>query len=168
MSIPIGRHPARGIEAKFGKAGTGTPEIAVLFELTEGAAKGHRITWHGYFSDRAQQRTFEALRYMGWQGDDLLTLNGPLASVADQEVELDCGEEEYDGKLHIKVNWVNRLGGGVALKEEMGADELRKFAASMKSAARGVTGDRRDAPRRDGGAAGGGGTGVDPNDDLPF
>ncbi len=144
MNLPsIGKHRARAVEAKVGKASTGTPQIAILFAVKtpDGAQEtGEEITGYLYLSDGAFQRTIEALRHCGWQGDDL----SDLSSVGSQDCEIEVAEETYNGSASLKVKWVNALGrGGVFLKEEMGPQELKAFAAQMRGKVRAVDGGKK-------------------------
>lgn len=120
-----GHHKARALEWKLGRAGTGTPQIGVNFKLES----GEEIAWYGSLSEKAFDRTVESLRHCGWEGDDLASITG----LDKNEVSLDIGPDEYRGVVTLKVNWVNRIGGGVAMREELAGDELRAFAAQMKS-----------------------------------
>lgn len=168
-----GHQKARAAEWAIGVASTGNKQVAIDFELSDG--KEH-ITWYGSLSEAAFDRTIESLRYCGWEGDDLSN----LAGLDKNEVSLDIGWDDYGGQNRLKVNWVNRVG-GVAMKDQLAGDELRAFAAQMKSriAAIGKTPKPRQQqmrtdppPRRQGGdrpedygipSGGKGG-----NDDLPF
>lgn len=157
-------------DVQFGKAKSGTKQVAIPFRVTEGDFAGHVITYFGFFTDKTWKRTLEALRYCGWKGDDLSEL-GPL----DQEVEIVVEHEEYDGKTRAKVAWVNRIGSGrVQLQDPMGDDELRQFAAQMRTRAQGVP--EAEGPPANGSSGGGGHPfapdsdfgGPAPEDDIPF
>lgn len=129
MSLTPGKYRVRAVAHKFGRAGTGTEQIAVDFEVAEGPYAGEHITWYGFFTDATEERTLESLRYCGWQGDDLTD----LSTLGSEECEIDVGEETYEGNRQLKVKWVNRPGsGGVAMKDEMSPDELHSFAQRMK------------------------------------
>jgi hypothetical protein len=105
-----------------------TEQIAVRFEILDGEFAGHFITWFGYFSDAARDRTMEALRTCGWNGDDILALTG----MGSCKVSLVIEDEHYQGKTHSKVRWVNRLGGGVKMASTMDEARRRLFAARMR------------------------------------
>lgn len=121
---------ARAKEWALGHSSTGKEQIAVLFELTSGEHAGQSITWFGYFTDGAVDRTLDSLRYCGWQGDNLAELD----SLDANEVELVLAEEEYEGKVRTKVQWVNRPA-RLALKEQMSAAQAAAFAQKMRGKA---------------------------------
>jgi hypothetical protein len=122
--IVPGTFRARAVAADLGFAGTGTEQIAISFEFLDGENAGMHITYYGFFTDRARERTFESLRNCGWKGDDLSDLSG----VGDNDVEIVI-EMEDD---RPRVRWVNRLGGGLALGTRMTDEQKRRFAAEMR------------------------------------
>lgn len=132
--IEAGKYYARAVGAAVGKANTGTDQIAVQFEITSaGEFTGHSITWYGYFTDAAFNRTIESLRTAGWKGTDLADLSdfGPdNQTVCEIVIE---HEPDQNGKLRARVKWVNREnGGGPALKNQLAGNDLKSFAARMK------------------------------------
>lgn len=131
MSELNGTYRARAREWAFGMSKSGTPYIAVAFEILEESADGHRITWYGYLSEKPSKRTMEAMRYCGWDNDDVTAPTGLNAN----EVELVIKPETYEGKTHSKVQWVNRVGGLGLKVDEVDEAQRRAIAASMKSAA---------------------------------
>ena len=126
---------AKGFD--FGWTKNHSEQVAVCLEIVGGDWDGAELTWWGYFTEKTQARTLEALRYMGWQGDDLEAMTG-LGSIQCQIVVED--ELGQDGKTYPRIRWVNRLGGGgrVKLAQPMDADERRRFAATMRSHAAAV------------------------------
>lgn len=134
--IQPGKYTAVAVaeDVQWGKTKTDKVQVAIPFRIEEGQHAGHTITWFGFFTEKARERTLESLRFCGWKGNDLANL-GPL----DQQVEIVVDEEEYDGKVRTKVQWVNRLGSGkVKLNETLDPNELRTFAAEMRGLAQGV------------------------------
>jgi len=129
--FPLGTHKARAVDCVLGMTGTGKEQVGVLFEHVE---TGERITWYGYFTDGTFERTIESLRYMGWQGTDLLDFRQGLPAGCDNEVDVVVEDEtdERDGKVRRKVRWVNG-NGGVAVKETLDDAQARVFAARMKA-----------------------------------
>lgn len=122
---------AKAFEADLGFTGGGKEQIAVAFRLLEGPDQGKVITWYGFFSEKAIERTFESLRHCGWKGDDLTNLDG----LYDKEVRLVIEHEQgQDGETRAKVRWVNPMG-GVALRTRMSPSELNAFAQKMKGKA---------------------------------
>jgi hypothetical protein len=138
--VPEGRYIAIGspveiegarVWAQFGKSPEkGTPQVVVAVEILEGEESGRVLTWFGYFTDKTADRTLEALRFLGFKGEDLTTLpSQPL----DQKVEIIVRHEDYNGKTQARIAWINRPGGGgFKLDKPMPANDLRMFAASLK------------------------------------
>lgn len=122
-----GKYRAKARTWGLGESSKGTPEVAVEFVLSDPAMEGASITWHGYLTDAAFDRTVESLRHCGWTGDDL----SDLAGLDAHEVDLVVVNEEYEGKVHPKVKWVNKAG-GLALKTPMTPEKAKAFAASMR------------------------------------
>jgi hypothetical protein len=112
----------------LGATSSGNKEVAVLFDILDESAEYSSLTWRGYLSDAAFERTIESLRICGWEGDDLSKLEG----LDKNEVELVVEEEEYEGKIQTKVRWVNRLG-SLSIKAPLEGDQLKSFAAAMQS-----------------------------------
>jgi len=117
----------------FGTSARGTEQVAVEVEILDGEEAGRFMTWFGYFSEKTSERTVEALRLLGWQGDDITKLEG----LGSRRVSIVVEHEDYDGKTNAKIQWVNRLGGlGVKLKTPMDDKAKRVFAAKMKGLAK--------------------------------
>jgi hypothetical protein len=123
--------------------------IAVGFEAVEEYA-GETITWLGYFTEKTTARTIESLQHMGFQGDDLVQLEDAGADACLEllpaVVDLVCEPEEYDGKWTLKVQWVNRSGGGrFKAKKPLVGGELKAFAAQLKGSFRNARGPQNGA-----------------------
>ena len=117
--------------ARFGESGNGTKQVLIYFEVIEGDYAGTRVPWFGFFTTAAWQRTIESLRYCGLKGDDLSTIN---QQELNQRVTITIEHNEQGDKVYPRVSWVNRPGGStIKLKKPMGTNELRGFAAQMKS-----------------------------------
>jgi hypothetical protein len=176
--IPEGTYRARGVPGsiQLGTTDNGNPQVAASFELLDETHAGKSVPWYGYFTDKTQKRTLEALRIAGWSNDDLDNIEG----FGDTEVDIVVEHNEWEGKVRARVAWVNRPGsGGLALKTPMNDGQRKAFAAKMKGLA--VLSRReaerekpkaapttRTAPKRV--AAGGGAEGFPPaaDDDIPF
>jgi len=127
--LPKGTYRARAIAAEFGFTQNGTEQVAVTFEVNEESEfNGDQITWFGFFTDATSERTVQALRACGWEGDDLENLAGFDAN----EVELVVGHEQYQGKTVAKVQWVNKPGNRVVLKHKMTDAQRAELSARMK------------------------------------
>lgn len=133
--IQAGRFIAHAHVAKLGTTETGKDQIGVQFRLDEGPDEGELVSWYGYFTDKAVQRTLESLRHCGFVGYDLNVFDGtPEATsrLLPRSVELDIEIEEYEGKSRPKVRWVNAAGGMPFVKKEMDAARRAAFASAMK------------------------------------
>lgn len=128
MTLKSGTFTIKGVRGMLGFTNSGKEQVAVeLSVVDEGDFFGERITWYGYFTELTFDRTLESLRILGWNGDDLSDLSGIDQNEAQAVIE----EEEYDGKLRLKVKWINAKG-GLALQKPMSDGEASAFAARMK------------------------------------
>jgi hypothetical protein len=191
LPMQKGYYAARATDTpiKFGTASTGTNQISVEFELLGEEWPNERFTWLGNFTDLTAERAVESLQIAGWQGDDLSELDDqPASRFLTEEVSLVIEPDtDNNGVVRLKVQWVNRPGGGkFKFKNELAGNDLKAFAAQMKATVKSVRASggapRRTAgagQQRAGGSGGGGGYGranapsdrnVPPpsDDDLPF
>jgi len=123
--IENGHYLAKAIEWKLGITSKGGEQIGVLFQLKD---SGQTIVWYGYFTEKTTERTLESLEYMGWDGVDITDPKG----LDKNEVQLVIEQEQNDeGKFFPRVRWVNRLGGGLAFKEELSGGALQSFKQRM-------------------------------------
>lgn len=125
--IAPGTYRATAIRATLGESKTGKEFVAVDFELDDGAAT--QIQWRGFFTEKTADRTFESLRACGWKGDDLGDITFPDGNAVHLVIE----DEEYEGKTHSRVQWVNAIR-GPSVKGEMDANARKAFAAKMRGA----------------------------------
>lgn len=129
MELANGVYKAKAVGGAMGFTSNGNEQIGVQFRLLGEGLEGRYITWRGYFTDKAIDRTIESLRICGWQGNEL----EDLAGIDTNEVELVVENEEYNGVTTPKVRWVNRSG-GLAMSAPMQPEQLRSFSAKMKGA----------------------------------
>ena len=126
--IQAGTHQAKATDARLGFANTGNEQVAVRFELTD---TGERVTWYGYFSERAIDTTLRALRACGWKGDDL----SDMSTIGDEDVEL-VVEHEVNldtGKTFPRVRWVTGISSPrIKLKHAMDEQQRREFAERLR------------------------------------
>jgi len=112
----------------LGESSTGKEQVAVSFPIPDGNGGERHLAWYGYFTEATAERTIESLRHMGFEGDDLTRLEG----LDKHEVELVIEDEEYEGKVHEKIQWINRAGGAL-VKTPLEGEKLGSFAAQMKA-----------------------------------
>lgn len=130
MTSMQGTHKARAKEWALGHSSNGNEQVAVLFEITQGSHAGKSITWFGYFTEAATDRTLDALRYCGWEGDDFVNLVG----LDTNEVEIVIEPDTYEGKTRDRVKWINRPT-RLALREQMTPQSQAAFAVRMRAKA---------------------------------
>ncbi len=141
--ISIGKHRARGSDGGFGESSQAkTKFVRVPFVITQGEFTGQSVSWDGYFTDGARDRTIQSLRYCGctFPGDDITNLEG----IDKNEVEIVVEHEPYtfpvgharagESITRVRVAWVNGGTGGIREEEQMDPAKKAAFAASMKGA----------------------------------
>lgn len=155
------RYRAKAVSWALGRAGTGTPQVGIEFELQDGDHKGERIS--GYFSltDAAAEYTLEKLINCGWTGTEVGELDDPKASASmtANVVELvvepedivdkdghDMLDDEGYVRQRLRIQFVNR-GGGLAMKAAMTGDDKSLLSAKMKVKLAAI---RAKAPRSSG------------------
>lgn len=174
--IGAGRHLVNVVGHQLGRSegGRQTPFIAVLFESDQ--TIGDRITWYGYLSDAAIERTVATLEKLGW---DPAKYDGRLESLHNTDVlhgaaaEIVVEMETHEGKTRAKVKWVNFPGEG-GMGEGMAVQDVTAFSDSMRAkilSAKGPTPNGKAGPSKQPVAAGAGRSSKplsQPDDDLPF
>lgn len=136
--------------AQFTTSKKGNVQIVLPFIVVDGEYIGHTITWFGTMHDTpdskgktGKDRVVEALRHMGFVGDDLTS----LMDISDEQaqrllpnnVELVVRPEEYEGRINVKVQFINRAGGArIDVKNAMSKDDMRAFSARMRSVLKNV------------------------------
>ena len=130
--MQAGRQPARATNLQFGTAETGTVQVAVTFEITDGDDRGEYITWTGSLTEKAAPHALKALAVCGapmGKTLDQLTIDD-LQSFVSLVVEY----ETHEGKARPRVKWVNRPGGGgFTMKHPIEGAELRLLGAEWKA-----------------------------------
>lgn len=129
--IEAGTYYARGTDVEFGFANN-KEQVAVRFRIEGGNADGQELAWFGFFTDKSAERTMEALRFCGWETNDLGDISTDV--VGRNLVKIVVEHDEYDGKTRAKIAWVNRAGGPL-VKNSMDAGQKTDFARRMKALA---------------------------------
>ena len=132
--LPIDRKltvTAHAKGANFTESGTKkTPQIEVLFEIDTPEFQGEQITWYGFLTDKAVERTLESLRYAGWKSSDINDLTD-LSKEDVPGVELVIEPDTYNGDTKAKVQWVNRAGGRGG--NTISADKAKEMNARLRA-----------------------------------
>jgi hypothetical protein len=129
-----GKYRAQPTQAEYGKASTGSDQIAITFRLLDGPEAGQHIAYFGYFTEATAEHTFEAMTNAGWDGVDLADVSmigregGPLVQLV-----IANEEDKRDGGVRSRVRYVNRVAGPV-LKQKMTEGERADFAKRMRGA----------------------------------
>ena len=128
-AIQVDDENGRPVYCRFGTASTGTKQCLVMFtvEYDDGSVV---LPWFGFFGSESWERTVQSLRYCGFRGDDISTIN---SQKLDEPVTVKVEHEERnDGRVYARVAFVNRPGARIKFNSPMGANELRHFAAQLK------------------------------------
>lgn len=132
-TIQPGTHLVHVKSHVLAKTSTGKEQLAVTFE----DENGDLITWYGYFTDQAIQRTTESLKILGWKPEEhdyrVASLHGTDLLVG-AEAEIVVENEEYDGKTRPKVRWVNSPGSAGGVREILTDEEAGSFSQRMRAA----------------------------------
>jgi hypothetical protein len=128
MIYATGKFRAQALEGSLGYSTTGKEEIAVQFLILEGPDEGKRITWWGYLSDAAADRTLESLLHTGWDGEDVSVLTG----LGSKDATIVIQEDTYKGVKRTKVAWVNQLSRGPTNDKAMDDSQRTSFAERMR------------------------------------
>jgi hypothetical protein len=139
--IAEGTYTARAVQWDWGLTRDGKEQVVVQFEIVEGPYQGWCQTWYGSFSEKAQARTIESLRYAGWKNDDIMTMEGMGDILCQIVIAHEVQQEGKNaGNTIARVRWVNRLGGGgpIKLDRPMDMAQKRMFAQKLKLHARQV------------------------------
>jgi hypothetical protein len=135
MTMEAGEFSAKAVSWDFGYTSNNNEQVAVEIQFLEGPNKGQSLTWYGGFSEEPAgektrtEWTLLDLRKLGWDGKDLMALDGMGSRTVRAKVEPDT----YNGKTTMKIKRIF-AGGGLALKNKMSDDAKKSFAERiMKS-----------------------------------
>lgn len=86
-----------------------------------------------WLTDATFDRTMDTLTMLGWDGADLNALNG-TELLCGKEAWVVVAEEEYEGKVRDKIQFVNPVGGGQSaqrMEDKDAADLAKKLKAKV-------------------------------------
>lgn len=145
--VPEGIYTARAAgDVVLGESrNKGTPFIECMFQISGGEHQGQQVRWTSYFHETPDrrgktgaERTLDAMRLCGWDGDDLSEfVDGELHGLDAREVAITVEHQTYvtqEGEERTKavVQWVNRAGGGLNVQCAMTQTKAAGFADRMK------------------------------------
>lgn len=141
--IKPGKYKAIPIAGKFGESGQKkTPGVGIQFQFEPVPGQIEVLSWTGWLSERAMERTFKTLALCGY---DEAKGNLPDGTIPREyfdpkaEVEIDVQEEQYindkgEPKTSMKIAWVNKLGGsGFAVADAGNVATMLKGIGGLKA-----------------------------------
>lgn len=110
----------------------GSPMVMIRFKYEDGDKDAHFINWYGTFaSDKSSEITCEALAVCGWTTNSPADLaKGAGSGVLDEtrQVSITLKNDEYEGKVRLKVAYINPPG-GAGFRDSMGhAEAVKAFS----------------------------------------
>jgi hypothetical protein len=125
MSLKPGQYKAVPSNWGFSKTPEkGTEQIFVEMLIDAGEST-ETLTWFGYFTDKAKDRTIETIYKLGFNGDfdGLASGHDTKALDISNQVMVTIENDTYDGKETFKIKWINAIG------EQHGIKRLDKAEA---------------------------------------
>lgn len=141
--MKIGTHRAKVIAKQWSEAKSGEEYISIRFARVD--APDETILWSGFLGSKVdaggktqQQRTEDAMRATGWNGDYL-----DLSSIGTKECEIVVQENVYQGKTEIQCRFVQPIGTAASfMPRQLDADKAKRLADRLnRQAGRKVEGD---------------------------
>lgn len=137
-----GNYTARAKTWGFRPTQGGDVMLAVLFEIKTGVDGHGNAVWHDFprpknlaFTDKSEERSFESLKYMGWNGNDIMDLaknGGGINQEVDVTIQMSGEWEDTKGKKRPpspEIAWINPISG--IRGEEIATPILASWAAKM-------------------------------------
>lgn len=116
-----------------------TPFVEFNYKIETGPNSGGVLKFTGYFSEKTMERTFEAMRTSGWEGDDLAEFaDNELHGLGKNLVSVQAELEEYVNKegrkaITARAAWVNPLG-YIDTKRAMSTSSLSSLSERLRAA----------------------------------
>lgn len=135
----IGKYAGKVIESALSETQKGDPQVALYCELGgEGPEKGIKLTYYGYFTEKTEEHTLNALRAAGWTGNDMTELADWKKAVPQPlDVELVIEQEDVVDEQNQatgtrpRIRWINPQG-KIGVRTRMAPDKAAAFAQRMK------------------------------------
>jgi hypothetical protein len=154
--IAKGTYPARPESWQFSKTKQNKPQVEVVFMITDAAYAGAHISWFGFLTEKTIKSTFKALTFMGFEGDDLSTLNDTKPDDVEVHLVIEV-EPDLEGTPRSNVRWVNDPNAGGLVSTKLEPDEAKAYARNLRAQLIGL-GAKKAAPSK----------ADDGSDEIPF
>lgn len=147
--VQPGTYRARAMEGVWCKVGkNNTPAVGVRFKLAE----SKESIWHVLYMTQTMlqsghtvmEKSMDTLvGILGYNEDKALAkdaqgnLGFDSSYLSDKEVNLVLENETFEGKTHLRVKWINELGGnrlvGIPVEQVLGNVNLKAAAAAARA-----------------------------------
>lgn len=148
--MKIGTHKVKVVSPSNGwfcESSKGTAGIRIPLEIIAGECKGELTEYVAWISHAAIAGSMKTLKKAFSFNGDLRLLSG----ISDgpwvgKECEVVCEEQEYNGKVFVKIAYLNPVGGsGSALAKDATAALIAKLTAECMAAAESSQDDEKPA-----------------------
>lgn len=116
ITLKPGTYKACPMDWGVSKTKTGTEQIFVNIAVSginpDGQEDLVNITWFGFLTEKAKDRTIEAIYKMGFNGDfeGLALGHDSKALDVSKTIMVVTENEEYEGETNSKIKWINEIG----------------------------------------------------------
>lgn len=126
---PAGSYTASVMEHGISRSKSNTVQVAIKFKTEHGTITG----WFP-LSDKAAKHTIEKLKNIGFTGDSVAQVNDGVCLIG-KECVITVGHDEYQGKRHAKVSYVNPPGyeGQEIRRDDDAAREASAYDVLLRS-----------------------------------
>lgn len=136
----------------FGESSKGVPFLRIpLLVIEDGDCEGDQTVFQGWLTDKALDRTIKNLaEVFGWDGDlEVLAKQLNTGPFVGKECQIVCENEEYNGKTHVKIKWLNPAGSsGSVMSQDSALAIAKRFAERAKAAASAPKAEAKPAPAK--------------------
>lgn len=156
--MKAGTHRARAIGAVLTETKGNARREHVFIKFGLVADMNDVVDWQGYFGDNKDrggktltERTTDAMKCCGWQGDDIRE----LSTITRNEVEIVVQEEEFNGTYRMKVRFIQPIGTAAKfmpqpLEGRYADDFAKRIQARLRGEAPSYGSSTRDGEREPG------------------
>jgi hypothetical protein len=131
QEIKAGTYEAKVNDFGLTETKKGDPMAMIRFQYQDSEGDQHFITWYGTFvHEKAQEISCETLALCGYTSNNIADLaKGAQSGVLNQNkvVSITIAGEEWEGKVRMKVKYVNPVGGAGFRSQLTHADAVQKF-----------------------------------------